>query len=245
MIWIIGGTSEGREIADRIKDLDNYIITAATDESREFIQDGNIRVGRMSYDEMWQFSLENNISLIVDLTHPFAKIVSDNAKKLADQLGIKYVRYSRERVKKRLSSIFLNSYEEAYEYLKDVKGTVFLTTGSKNIADFEKVRGDNRFIYRILPATESMDICKKNNILMKDIVAVLGPFSVKYNMAMFEEYGADYVIMKDSGDKGGTLEKIKACESLNIPAIIIGREEEQGLNDLDQVEKIIREEQTE
>ena len=245
MIWIIGGTSEGREIADRIKDLDNYIITAATDESREFIQDGNIRVGRMSYDEMWQFSLENNISLIVDLTHPFAKIVSDNAKKLADQLGIKYVRYSRERVKKRSSSIFLNSYEEAYEYLKDVKGTVFLTTGSKNIADFEKVRGDNRFIYRILPATESMDICKKNNILMKDIVAVLGPFSVKYNMAMFEEYGADYVIMKDSGDKGGTLEKIKACESLNIPAIIIGREEEQGLNDLDQVEKIIREEQTE
>ncbi len=245
MIWIIGGTSEGREIADRIKDLDNYIITAATDESREFIQDGNIRVGRMSYDEMWQFSLENNISLIVDLTHPFAKIVSDNAKKLADQLGIKYVRYSRERVKKRLSSIFLNSYEEAYEYLKDVKGTVFLTTGSKNIADFEKVRGDNRFIYRILPATESLDICKKNNILMKDIVAVLGPFSVKYNMAMFEEYGADYVIMKDSGDKGGTLEKIKACESLNIPAIIIGREEEQGLNDLDQVEKIIREEQTE
>ena len=245
MIWIIGGTSEGREIADRIKDLDNYIITAATDESREFIQDGNIRVGRMSYDEMWQFSLENNISLIVDLTHPFAKIVSDNARKLADQLGIKYVRYSRERVKKRLSSIFLNSYEEAYEYLKDVKGTVFLTTGSKNIADFEKVRGDNRFIYRILPATESLDICKKNNILMKDIVAVLGPFSVKYNMAMFEEYGADYVIMKDSGDKGGTLEKIKACESLNIPAIIIGREEEQGLNDLDQVEKIIREEQTE
>lgn len=245
MIWIIGGTSEGREIADRIKDLDNYIITAATDESREFIQDGNIRVGRMSYDEMWQFSLENNISLIVDLTHPFAKIVSDNAKKLADQLGIKYIRYSRERVKKRLSSIFLNSYEEAYEYLKDVKGTVFLTTGSKNIADFEKVRGDNRFIYRILPATESLDICKKNNILMKDIVAVLGPFSVKYNMAMFEEYGADYVIMKDSGDKGGTLEKIKACESLNIPAIIIGREEEQGLNDLDQVEKIIREEQTE
>lgn len=245
MIWIIGGTSEGREIADRIKDLDNYIITAATDESREFIQDGNIRVGRMSYDEMWQFSLENNISLIVDLTHPFAKIVSDNARKLADQLGIKYVRYSRERVKKRLSSIFLNSYEEAYEYLKDVKGTVFLTTGSKNIADFEKVRGDNRFIYRILPATESLDICKKNNILMKDIVAVLGPFSVKYNMAMFEEYGADYVIMKDSGDKGGTPEKIKACESLNIPAIIIGREEEQGLNDLDQVEKIIREEQTE
>lgn len=245
MIWIIGGTSEGREIADRIKDLDNYIITAATDESREFIQDGNIRVGRMSYDEMWQFSLENNISLIVDLTHPFAKIVSDNARKLADQLGIKYVRYSRERVKKGLSSIFLNSYEEAYEYLKDVKGTVFLTTGSKNIADFEKVRGDNRFIYRILPATESLDICKKNNILMKDIVAVLGPFSVKYNMTMFEEYEADYVIMKDSGDKGGTLEKIKACESLNIPAIIIGREEEQGLNDLDQVEKIIREEQTE
>jgi|GEM_PF-4649996 len=37
MIWIIGGTSEAREIVDRIKDLNNYIVTIATDGGKEFI----------------------------------------------------------------------------------------------------------------------------------------------------------------------------------------------------------------
>ena len=31
---------------------------------------------------------------------------------------------------------------------------------------------------------------------------------------MFKEYGANYVIMKDSGSTGGTMEKIKACERI-------------------------------
>ncbi len=37
MIWIIGGTSEAREIVDRIKDLNNYIVTIATDGGKECI----------------------------------------------------------------------------------------------------------------------------------------------------------------------------------------------------------------
>lgn len=59
-------------------------------------------------------------------------------------------------------------------------------------------------------------------------------------MIMFEEYKANYVIMKDSGDKGGTIEKIQACQELRITPIIIGRKDEDGINDLDEIEKIIR-----
>ncbi len=72
---------------------------------------------------------------------------------------------------------------------------------------------------------------------MKDIVAVLGPFSIEYNKAMFKEYNVDYVVMKDSGKEGGTLNKIKACEELDIKPIIIGRDEEEGYHNLDFIEK--------
>ena len=57
---------------------------------------------------------------------------------------------------------------------------------------------------------------------------------------MFSEYKADYVIMKDSGAKAGTIEKIKACEKLGILAIVIGREDEEGIGSLDEIEDIIR-----
>ena len=240
MIWIIGGTSEAREIVDRIKDIDNFIVTVATDEGKEFINTKNLIVGRMSYEEMKEFCFKNNISLIVDLTHPYAKIVSENAKKLAKDIKIDYIRYIRPKANMSKTGIFFKSYEESYEYLKGVEATVFFTTGSKNIGDFEKVKGNNRFIYRVLPATESLEICKKYNIGMKDIVAVLGPFSKEYNIAMLKEYKPKYCIMKDSGNKGGTLEKIQACEELNIIPLIIDREEEEGIGNLEDIEKRIR-----
>ena len=242
MIWIIAGTSEGRETIERIKDLDNFIATIATDGGKEFINTDKLIVGRMSYEEMMKFSKERNIRMIVDLTHPYAKIVSQNAKLLAEELSIKYVRYTRDKVDNISNAISLKSYEEAYEYISNISGTVFFTTGSKNAVDFEKIKGDNRFIYRVLPALDSIKECVKHNISMKDTVAVLGPFSTEYNKIMFKEYKADYCIMKDSGEKGGTIEKIKACEELGIKAIVIGREAEKGINDLDMIEKIIREE---
>lgn len=242
MIWIIAGTSEGREIISRIKDLDNYIVTIATDGGKEFISTDKLIVGRMSYDEMIIFAKEHSISMIVDLTHPYAKIVSANAKKISKELDIKYIRYVRDKVDTISDSIYLKSYEESYEYLSKIKGTVFFTTGSKNVKDYEKIKKDNRFIYRILPAIDSIEECRKYNVSMKDTVAVLGPFSKRYNKIMLEEYKADYCVMKDSGDKGGTMEKIQACEELGVKAIVIGREDEIGINNLDDIEKVIRKE---
>lgn len=242
MIWVIAGTSEARELIARISDIDLYIATIATEEGVEFISSNNLLVGRMSYNEMKEFSKINDISLIVDMTHPYAKIVSNNAKKLASELEIKYIRYTRDKINTPLNSIYLKSYEESYKYLSKIKGTVFFTTGSKNIVDFEKIRGTNRFIYRVLPAFESIKKCNENSISIKDIVAVLGPFSKEYNKVMFREYEADYVITKDSGVKGGTLEKIEACEELGITTVIIGREKEDGINNIDEIESIIRNE---
>ncbi len=242
MIWIIGGTSEAREIVDRIKDLDNYIVTIATDGGKEFLNSDKLLVGRMNYEEMIRFCEENKITLIVDLTHPFAKIVSENAKQVAKDLEIYYIRYMRNKIAPIKNAIYLKNYEEAYDYLSTVSGTVFFTTGSKNIGDFEKIRGNNRFIYRILPAMESLEECRKYNIQMKDIVAVLGPFSKEYNKGMLEEYNPQYCVMKDSGHKGGTLEKLQACEELGIIPIIIGREDEDGIKELYLIEEIIRRE---
>ena len=74
---------------------------------------------------------------------------------------------------------------------------------------------------------------------MKDIVAILGPFSKELNKALLNTFKADYCIMKDSGDVGGSLEKVLACRELGIKAIIIGRKDEEISIDLETIEKII------
>ncbi|SHI06884.1 precorrin-6A reductase [Sporanaerobacter acetigenes] len=240
MIWIIGGTSEASILSRKIEDVDDFVITSATESEEEFIDLNKLIVGRMGLEDMLNFVEEKDISLIVDLSHPYAKIVSENARKVSKIKNIMYIRYVRKKSEIPSNAIYLKTYEDCIEYLKNISGTVFFTTGSKNIGDFEKIRENNRFIYRILPANSSIEECKEWNVAMKDIVAILGPFSIDFNKSMFKEYNADYVVMKDSGEAGGTLEKILACNELNILPIVIGREKEDGIDDLDEIEKIIR-----
>lgn len=241
MIWIIGGTSETKELLYRIEDIDDYTITAATESEKEFVDSPRLRIGRMDMNDMLKFVDDNEVDLIVDLSHPYAKIVSENAKKVSEIKNIRYIRYVREKSHIPSFAICVKSIERCLKYLQKVKGTVFFTTGSKNIKDFEKVRGDNRFIYRVLPATSSIEICKENGVQMKDIVAILGPFSEELNIQMFKEYSANFVVMKDSGQAGGTTEKIEACRKLQIIPIVISRSEEEGVSSLEEVEKIIYE----
>ena len=110
----------------------------------------------------------------------------------------------------------------------------------KNISDFQRVKNNNRFIYRVLPTTFSIQECIDNNIKMQDIIAILGPFSEEFNIAMFKEYKADYVVMKDSGIEGGTPEKINACIKCGIKPVIIQRGFDEGICDMDKLVEMIK-----
>ncbi|WP_234121917.1 precorrin-6A reductase [Clostridium hydrogenum] len=227
MIWIIGGTSEAVEFVKRIKNKRKYVITAATISEREFLEDENLIIGRMDEADMEMFIKKYSVDTVLDMSHPYAVEVTQNAKEASKNCGIKYKRYERPKAKYSYKNcIYLTSLEACKNYLSDLKeisGSVFFTTGSKNIKDFETVRGSNRFVYRVLPAARSIKICNENKVKMKDIVAALGPFSEEINIALFKEYAAEIVVMKDSGKTGGTLEKIEACKKLGITAIVIGR----------------------
>src|SRR5699024_11288025 len=109
-----------------------------------------------------------------------------------------------------------------------------------NKEEYEKVKGENTVTYRVLAGIERIEECKKHKDHIREIVAIVGPFSKEYNKIMFKENKADFVIMKDSGNSGGTLEKVEACEELGIKPIIINREVEEGISSLDELEDIIR-----
>lgn len=238
MIWIIGGTTETHELVEKLKGKRDYIITVATESGKEVLGDERVVVSRLSKEDMIKFIMDNNITTLIDMSHPYAVEVSKNAKEAAKNCGIEYIRYLRESAELEDAIVFSNM-EECMDFLKGIKGNVFFTTGSKNIKDFEKVRGENRFIYRVLPSLESIEECVKNGLKLKDIVAILGPVSCELNEGMFKEYKSEYVVMKDSGIKGGTREKILACRKLGITPLVIGRVEEKGFDSIDKLVEMI------
>lgn len=241
MIWIIGGTSETGEFVEKIEGKIDYIVTVATYAGMEVLKGKNVRVKRLDCVEMLQFIKDNNIKTIVDLTHPYALEVSKNAEEIAMEADVEYIRYVREKAESDIyhDIITVDGIDQCKDYLKNITGTVFFTTGSKNIGDFEAIRGENRFIYRVLPSIFSLEECVEHEIALKDIVAVLGPFSVELNMSLFKEYSVDLVVMKDSGSRGGTDEKLIACKNMNIKALMIERKEERGIYDIDKLVELI------
>lgn len=238
MIWIIGGTTETHELVEKLKGKRDYIITVATESGKEVLGDERVVVSRLSKEDMIKFIMDNNITTLIDMSHPYAVEVSKNAKEAANNCGIEYIRYLRESADLKGAIVFSNM-EECMDFLKGIKGNVFFTTGSKNIKDFEKVRGENRFIYRVLPSLESIEECVNNGLKLQDIVAILGPVSSELNEGMFKEYKSEYVVMKDSGIKGGTREKILACRKLGITPLVIGRVVEKGFDSIDKLVEMI------
>lgn len=238
MIWIIGGTSETRELLRRLK-RDDYIVTVATYAGLEFLRGYSAVEARMDMDDMVKFIDKNDIDTVVDMSHPFAYEVSRNAREASAQKEIRYIRHARESAEKSFGNTF-KSIEELKLYLSKISGTVFFTTGTKNIPDFESVRGENRFVYRVLPTTFSIEECNKSSVRLGDIVAALGPYSRAFNEAIFRNYRADFVVMKDSGDRGGTAEKIEACRALGIEPLILGRSEAEGeMNTISEILEMI------
>lgn len=232
MIWIIGGTSETADLIRLLDQPDNVIVTVATEAARQFIDGAGVVVRRMGLEQMVRFITEHDIQTVVDLSHPYAFEVSENAGRASLECSVRYMRFVRQRAEPG-ESIRLAGIEGCMKFLKTVEGTVFFTTGSKHIGEFLSVRQNNRFVFRVLPSVESLDICNQYGLPVKDIIAALGPFSILMNRAMFSEYQADYVVMKNSGIRGGTKEKLEACRELNVIPLLIEREDETGYDNLE------------
>jgi len=239
LIWIIGGTSEARELTNRLKGKRDFIVTVATCSGAEMLGGVRTLVGRMEHDEMVRFIRRESIDTIVDLSHPYALEVTENARAAGEMAGAAYIRFVRKSSEME-GCIFVDSIEKCALLLEGIRGCVFFTTGIKSIKDFEKVRGTNRFVYRVLPSVFSIQECVGRGVGMEDIVAILGPLPEDVNYHMFKFYKADYVVMKNSGKEGGTVEKVNACKRLGITPIVISRQnEEKGLEDLDDLLKLL------
>lgn len=224
MIWVVGGTSNAKEICERLIATGvSVIVTVTTDYGRQLSEFPGIEVvqGKLSYEEMEHLIHTRGVRLIVDASHPFATEVSTNAMLAAQTIGVPYLRFERANTRFE-SAIYVNSYEEAVAYLAEKQGNILLTTGSKFVAKFIPL-GVERLYARVLSTSDSVALCEQAGLKPVNVIAMCGVGSVALNMALLKEFDIQFLVTKESGAEGGLQEKIEAAKLVNAEVIIIQR----------------------
>ncbi len=244
VVWLIGGTSEGRRLIKEIASLPvKLFVSVATEYGAELIEpQENMKViaERMDESVMRSFLKIHRPICVIDATHPYATIVTATVQSACAAEKVKYLRLLRPETVA-VNAITVNDFAEAVELLNHLEGNIFLTTGSKNLLDFTAVHDYNeRIALRILPMESSLQNAISLGYKPSHIVCMQGPFSKDLNVAMLKKFNSKYMVTKDSGTVGGFEEKAEAAEAAGAKLIVIGRSIEETGSGYNEIVKYLK-----
>lgn len=240
-ILIFGGTTEGRELAEFCKkhQLFAHVCVATEYGESQLSTDTYISIyaGRLDSNQMITMMKEKSYSMVIDATHPYAILVSENIKKASEEMNLPYIRIVRDSDSMGdYDCITVSSVEEAAKYLNKTSGNVLLTTGSKELSHFTTYCDDfSRFYARIITSESIIHQCLNNGWEAKQLICMQGPFSEDLNYAILKQINANYMVTKESGLAGGFLDKMKAAKRAGVTTIVVGRPLEEKGYTLNQV----------
>lgn len=238
-VLIFAGTTEGRQLANVLADqVGKLYISVATEYGRDSFADsvpGEVIWGRMNEEEIGDFVTANSISLVIDATHPFARIVTENIKSACSNKQVTYLRCLRDASPEVLDTdsdmLIVDSIEEAVAYLRHTEGNIFIATGSKELHLYTMLDDfQERCFARVLSVSESVSGAMESGFNGRHLIAMQGPFSEELNIAMLRHVQAKFFVTKESGKSGGFDEKVRAAEQTGCTLVVIGRPEEKGMS---------------
>ena len=233
-VVIFSGTTEGRRLSEQLNSRGiPHTVCVATEYGQMMQPKGeHILVEEGRKDAEGILEVIKDASVVVDATHPYARIVTDNIKEAAKELGVKLLRVVRDEDDPNLDLsgvTFFDTAADCGKALLGVKGNILLTTGSKELKELTSGIEDTGRIYaRVLPSLESIGLCEEAGIRSDRVIALQGPFSRELNAALLRQYHIEVLVTKDSGKAGGFGEKILACRDENVRVFCIKRPGESG-----------------
>lgn len=225
-VLIFGGTAEGRLLAEAALEAGRpVIICVATDVGASFLPAGapglTISQGRLDVPEMEALMEGADFAFVLDATHPYAVVVSQNLRLAAQNRALAYYRLLRETGDYE-GCLVAPSVAEACRLV--LPGNVLAATGSKEIAAYTVISDFQSRVYaRVLPAPASVESCLAAGLPQDHILAATGPFSVDENVETLHRLAIKTLITKDGGVRGGFGEKLEAARLCGVRLIVVGR----------------------
>lgn len=248
-ILLFAGTTEGRMLAEFLDKLGvKAYVSTATEYGTESIKEFESIIpisGRMDSETICEFIVTHHIQVVIDATHPFAKIATVHIKEACGQCKISYLRCLREKQPQVAddmgeNEVVVASVGEAVEFLKTTKGNIFISTGSKELGQYTQIQHYKERCYaRVLSTAEAVTESVQLGFQGAHLMAMQGPFSKELNVAMLRFCKADYFVTKESGGPGGFQEKKDAAQETGAALVVIGRPTETGYS-IEEVKAYIR-----
>ena len=276
-IWIFGGTTEGRLLAEYCsREKIEAWVSVASEYGEELLQEelmesgnaGNpdlnhntkesgqcadkeicfakkslknvqassvIKVlrGRMDRYQMEEFIRNQGIHLVIDATHPHARLVSEEIQEACGRTGVRLERCLRAEGEQNKARdwVEVDSIQEAVSFLSSVSGVIFATTGSEELEALCQIPDYQKRVYaRVLPTSNVLKKCEKLGITGSHLIAIQGPFSTEMNTLFLRQTKAEWLLTKDSGRAGGFQEKVEAARENGTRVVVIRRPEENGIS---------------
>ena len=250
-IVIFAGTTEGRRLSEILADAGiAHTVCVATEYGEIVMREQtdaeaartkeqpfvSLHRGRMDREQMEEFLRNEGYEIVVDATHPYARVVTENIQSAVNTLRTTeretqfpiYLRLEREIAETPeaedpvVSIRYFESNADCAKALENTEGNILLTTGSKELAMYcASGRLHDRLYVRILPGRESLELCMEQGIKGRQILALQGPFSTEMNAAILKQYDIRHMVTKNSGRTGGYQEKLEAAKMLGIPVYVI------------------------
>lgn len=239
-LLVFGGTSEAKALLEHGMPAICSVTTEYGAKLLEGLSNCVTVVGRQNSDEMISLIRRERISGVVDATHPYAIEVTRNISSACSATGTPLIRLLRKSspVDERITLV--KSCSEAAELLKNTKGNILLTTGSKELEHFTSIKNyKKRLFVRVLPSSNVLLHCEKLSFDAGHIIAIQGPFTEEMNKQMLVMTNASVLVTKDGGAFGGLEDKIAAAHKLKIKVVLIERPNESG-HDMQEVLQWIR-----
>lgn len=245
-VIIFAGTTEGRTISEYLASCKVPVTACVATEYGETLLTENeylkVHAGRMDQEEIAAFICEKGAELVIDATHPYAAVVSENVAAACEREQVDYVRLIRGSSAESVDqAVLVGSVDEAVEYLKKTEGNILATTGSKELFKYTQIPGfEKRVFARVLSTGEVASACEKLGFVGKNLICMQGPFSEALNIAMLHQFDCKYLVTKETGKAGGFEEKLHAAKAAGATLVLVGRPPEQKGYSYDEVLEMMR-----
>ncbi|WP_313566236.1 cobalt-precorrin-6A reductase [Mobilicoccus sp.] len=218
-ILLLGGTSEGRQLARDLSTLPGVEITsslAGRVRSPEQVP-GEVRIGGFGgVNGLIAHLFAENVDLVIDATHPFAAEMTHNAAKACSITGTPLIRVDRPAWTRLPGDTWheVDTVAEAARLADRVGSRLFVTTGRQEAQEFAGVSA-----WCLMRSVEAPDPPLPAH---HEILLAKGPFVVPEEIALMRDRGIDCLVTKNSGG-GATIAKMWAARELGVPVVLVRR----------------------
>lgn len=226
-LLILGGTREALDLAHRIadniadKNEIRLITSLAGRTSRPAAIPGEVHSGGFGgLSGIIEFINGQSVDVLIDATHPFARMISQTARAACAQLQLPLLRLERPAWQRVAGDVWIEagSLADAASRLPQDAARILLACGRKNIECFA---GCNKrfFLVRLIEAPDTRTRLPLHNY---ELMLARGPFCKKDEIALLQYYRIDAIVSKNSGGFAAYA-KIAAARDLGLPVVMIKR----------------------